>query len=111
MKVSVIEPERNRTAVIVGDSCFSDNGAFCVSADILDGEEQGSKFCANLDVPDIALVEHVQKRVKSGIGFQQGKGFSEQKFVILERSPDKRENVIFPACFKDFFREYGKRDP
>jgi len=70
VELSVVEPEGNRVAVECRDSCLGQDRAFGIAADVFDGEGEGIQFFTDVDIPDITLVEHVEKGIKGWISFQ-----------------------------------------
>ena len=61
LELFIVKPERDRLSVKRRDSGLGENRAFGISADILNGERKGVELSADMNVEDIAVVEHVQK--------------------------------------------------
>ena len=69
VKIFVVKPEGYGCSIESGYSGFGEDGAFRVTADITDSERQRIEFSADVDIPDIALVEHIEEGVESGKEF------------------------------------------
>lgn len=80
----IIIPESNGVTVVVRDSGFGQYWAFGITADILDSKEKRSKLTADMNIPDVAFIEHIDEGIEGWVRIKENKRLGKLEDVFFK---------------------------